>query len=109
MIIDKYLVFANEAEALEALAQHGLYPVILGDEGEAIIMRVHSGADDRGKWLVEIGVPVVVTPAVYDAHGEMVSPAVMADGYHVNVRLVGFDIDFGTHEAQPQTAQRVFA
>jgi hypothetical protein len=45
--------------------------------------------DDRpnGCYIDEIG-PVVVTPAVIGPDGTIITPAVMDNRYHVNVRLV---------------------
>ena len=49
----------------------------------------------------EIG-PVVGAPAVYDEDGEEVTPAVMVDGYHVNLRAYGQFALQVTHQL-PQT------
>jgi hypothetical protein len=45
--------------------------------------------DDRpnGCYIDEIG-PVVVTPAVVGPDGTIITPAVMDNRYHVNVRLI---------------------
>jgi hypothetical protein len=58
-------------------------------------------ADDKAAWdafvetfpegatvlVDEIG-PVVTTPAVYDGEGNLVTPAVMDEHHHVNVRVI---------------------
>lgn len=39
-------------------------------------------------YIDEIG-PIVSEPAVFNANGEITTPAVMDNGWHVNVRIVG--------------------
>ena len=40
----------------------------------------------------EIG-PIVITPAVYDEDGDIVTPAIIDESWHVNVRLIGDNFD----------------
>jgi hypothetical protein len=40
----------------------------------------------------EIG-PIVTEPAVYDEDGDLVTPAVIDESWHVNVRLIGESFD----------------
>ncbi|MCF6199272.1 MAG: hypothetical protein L3J67_07730 [Hyphomicrobiaceae bacterium] len=108
-MIDKFLQFTDEHAALAVLATHNISPIIVDENENDIIQRVHSGSDDRGHWLIEVGISVLQTPGTYDADGNEITPAVMVPGYHVNVRLTGFDIDFGGAKTAPTTPQRTFS
>jgi hypothetical protein len=55
------------------------------DAWAAIVSLTYDG-HPNGCYIDEIG-PVVVTPAVIGPDGEIITPAVMDDRYHVNVRL----------------------
>jgi hypothetical protein len=55
------------------------------DAWAAIVSLTYDG-HPNGCYIDEIG-PVVVTPAVVGPDGEIITPAVMDDRYHVNVRL----------------------
>jgi hypothetical protein len=108
--VTAYFRFGSEAEAIAALAQFRWE----GDEGATW---------DTSR--VDAGVPIIVTPAVIDEEGEEVTPAVMRDGYHVNLLLTARDAALeglpawlGTHDTdsrvliageRPVTPQRVFA
>ena len=46
----------------------------------------------QGVTVDEIG-PVTLTPAVIDEDGNVTTPAVMDDRWHVNVRLTGYALD----------------
>jgi len=52
----------------------------------AAIVSLTYGDRPNGCYIDEIG-PAVVTPAVVGPDGEIITPAVMDDRYHVNVRL----------------------
>lgn len=101
--------FADEATAITALVQ----------------FRLSEGGWDAAR--IDADIPIVAAPAVFDATGDLVSPAVRAEGYFVNLLLTARDdaleaIDGwrGTAEEQdgawvliagdhPRTPQRVFA
>lgn len=55
------------------------------DAWAAIVSLTYDG-HPNGCYIDEIG-PVVVTPAVVNPDGDIITPAVMDDRYHVNVRL----------------------
>jgi hypothetical protein len=55
------------------------------DAWAAIVSLTYDG-HPNGCYIDEIG-PVVVTPAVVGPDGEIITPAVMDNRYHVNVRL----------------------
>jgi hypothetical protein len=55
------------------------------DAWAAIVSITYDGYPN-GCYIDEIG-PVVVTPAVVGPDGEIITPAVMDNRYHVNVRL----------------------
>lgn len=40
-----------------------------------------------GEW--ETGIPIIETPAQFDADGNLIAEAVMKDGFHVNVEIWG--------------------
>jgi len=56
------------------------------DAWAAIVSLTYDG-HPNGCYIDEIG-PVVVTPAVVGPDGEIITPAVMDNRYHVNVRLI---------------------
>ena len=74
-----------------ALSQNLLYrdPITEVDPetGEETIVGYHDEIHtSKGANITEIG-PVVLTPAVLDAEGNVVTPAVMDNRFHLNMRL----------------------
>jgi hypothetical protein len=75
-MIDLYLRAADEAAALAALQPLGYgHP---------------DGAWNNGDhaFALEAGFPVVATPATFDGAGALVTPPVLAPGFHLNIRLL---------------------
>lgn len=69
-MITTFLKFASEAEAIAALSCYR--------DADGWIAASHSHALDV--------IGEIVTPAVLDAEGNVVTPPVALDGYHVNLR-----------------------
>lgn len=91
-MITHYLKFASEAEAIERLACYR--------DADGWIAASHSHALDV--------IGTITTPAVLDADGNVVSPPVTLDGYHVNLRGRLPD-GCAANVVTPATPQRVFA
>ena len=75
---------------------------------------------DNGTWAFDIGIPIILTPTVFDDDDTVITPAVYSTLYHVNIRCMD-DADLTGREGytghvkdgvvygSPETAQRVFA
>lgn len=64
------------------------------------------------QWAVDWNVPVIATPAVYDADGNVTSAAVMEAGFFANVCVLDGTLDVSALTSKDQTPsnpQRVFA
>ena len=98
-----YLKFASQEE-WDAKASEAGYRYE-DPETEAVYYSVSPGAIDV------VGV-IYNDDAVFDEEGEMTSPPTAKDGWHVNVRVRGYDTFpevLNTYIVEPQTPSRVFA
>jgi hypothetical protein len=64
------------------------------DEAAFLAKAEASGLTDKAGIAIDAGIPVVDTPATYDADGNVLTPATFETGYFVNVRLFGPSLGF---------------
>jgi len=98
-----YLKFASQEEWDTKAAEAGYR--YEDPETEAVHYSVSPGAIDV------VGV-IYNDDAVFDEEGEMTSPPTAKDGWHVNVRVRGYDTFpevLNNYIVEPQTPSRVFA
>ena len=98
-----YLKFASQEEWYAKAAEAGYR--YEDPETEAVYYSVSPGAIDV------VGV-IYNDDAVFDEEGEMTSPPTAKDGWHVNVRVRGYDTFpevLNNYIVEPQTPSRVFA
>lgn len=98
-----YLKFASQEEWDAKAAEAGYR--YEDPETEAVYYSVSPGAIDV------VGV-IYNDDAVFDEEGEITSPPTAKDGWHVNVRVRGYDTFpevLNTYIVEPQTPSRVFA
>lgn len=73
-MLDLYLCAATEAELKSAL------PSFLNEEG-AWIISCHQ-------WALDLIGPIITVPEVRDEQGNVMTPTVMDDRFHANLRLL---------------------
>ena len=98
-----YLKFASQEEWDAKSAEAGYR--YEDPETEAVYYSVSPGAIDV------VGV-IYNDDAVFDEEGEVTSPPTAKDGWHVNVRVRGYDTFpevLNNYIVEPQTPSRVFA
>lgn len=98
-----YLKFASQEEWDAKAAEAGYR--YEDPETEVVYYSVSPGAIDV------VGV-IYNDDAVFDEEGEMTSPPTAKDGWHVNVRVRGYDTFpevLNNYIVEPQTPSRVFA
>ena len=100
--IDYCLKAATEEEMIAAL------DFARTDDENGAEIWLGSGSN----YALDIIGDIVLEPAVFDENGDMITPAVMDGGFHVNIRTFG---DFSHNlsavvlDPQPNTPSRTFA
>lgn len=82
----------------------------LDENGEVFVPRyTHDIA-------IDAGIPIVLVKAVLDAEGNVITPAIMSEDYHVNIRLVNLGLQVILEQdltsylvPKPATPQREWA
>ena len=98
-----YLKFASQEEWDTKAAEAGYR--YEDPETGAVYYSVSPGA-------IDVVGTIYNDDAVFDAEGEMTSAPTAKDGWHVNVRVRGYDTFpevLNTYIVEPQTPSRVFA
>lgn len=77
MIIDLMVWASTREQFIAGMVQNGL-----ATEDDGVLIPT------EGVLIDELG-PITKTPATFDANGKEISPAVIVDGHHVNLRAYG--------------------
>ena len=104
-ITDYFLKANTEQELYDALPNF----MKMLNEGNIEILQTHSH-----KWAFDWDIPIEITPGVFDNSEPpvMITPPVMSDKFHANLRLIEPDLGFtigGQYKINPISARRRFA